>query len=70
MISFLLGGNIEDDEMLDASLSLFLVINWFVYLKWYSVFDKRDSSVLKVGATLPWFELEDFNNKKIRSSFF
>jgi len=67
LISFLLGGNIENHEKTSTILSLALVISWFVYLKWYSVFDNRETSILKEGAILQSFELEDFNSEKVRS---
>ena len=74
LISFLLGGNIENNEAIESALSLFLVVCWFVYLKWYSVFDSRsvggETSKLKEGAILPLFELEDSNRNKIRSLSF
>jgi len=69
-VSFLLGGNIEEHEMLDASLSLILLFCWFIYLKWYSVLDRNETSILKEGAFLKSFELEDSNGKKVRSSSF
>ena len=67
LISFLLGGNIENHEKIETTLSLALVISWFVYLKWYSVFGNRESSILKEGAILQSFELEDSNSEKVRS---
>jgi peroxiredoxin len=67
LISFLLGGNIENHEKTSTILSLALVISWFVYLKWYSVFDNRETSILKEGAILQSFELEDSNSEKVRS---
>ncbi len=70
LFSFLLGGNIENHEIMESLLSVILVLSWFVYLKWYSVFDKRDDTLLRVGSILPWFELEDSNKNKIRSSTF
>lgn len=70
LISFLLGGNIENNEMLDSTLSLLLIISWFAYLKWYSVFDKRETTILNVSSNLPSFELEDSNKNKVRSTSF
>ncbi len=54
---------------LTESLMVVLLISaWGAYISWYSVFEKRDESSLKVGDVLAEFELEDDNKNKISSS--
>lgn len=68
--STVLGGVIENNDLIGSSMSFILILCWIMYLKWYSVFEKRDDSILKVGNILPNFELEDINKNKIASSTF
>lgn len=68
--SLVLGGIMENGEVIGSSMSFMLALCWIVYLKWYSVFEKRDDSVLKIGNVLPNFLLEDSNKNTIASKFF
>lgn len=68
--SLVLGGIIENGEVIGSSMSFMLVLGWIVYLKWYSVFENRDQSILKIGNLLPNFQLEDSNKNKISSEAF
>ena len=50
--------------------SALLFVGWLLYVFWYSRFGKRESLILKVGAKLPNFDLEDrFHNPINTSSF-
>jgi peroxiredoxin len=53
-----------------VALNVVLTIGWILYIKWYSVFDERDSTILKVGKLLPNFVLENTKGEKISSSTF
>ena len=68
--SLVFGGIIENKDIIGSSMSFVLVVCWIAYITWYSVFKKRDTSILKVGKTLPIFELEDANKGKINSETF
>jgi peroxiredoxin len=68
--SFVFGGIIENKDVIGSSMSFILVLLWIAYIAWYSVFEKRDNTVLKVGKTLPFFELEDSNRDMITSENF
>ncbi len=50
--------------------SLLLIGGWLLYLKWYSVFKNRNSTILKVGSSLPQFELENTKEEKVLSDSF
>jgi len=63
-------GRLISSNIKNNSLIIILVLGWIAYLSWYSVFEKRDTSILKVGNALPIFELEDSNNNKITSETF
>jgi peroxiredoxin len=55
----------------DLFVFFLLIISWITYLKWYSVFENRlNNSILKIGAKLPNFELENSNKLQISSSTF
>jgi peroxiredoxin len=43
---------------------------WIVYLRWYSVFQNRNSTIITPGNNLPEFELQDSNGEIIQSSSF
>lgn len=68
--SLVFGGIIENNDVLGSSMSFILVAFWIAYITWYSNFEKRDTSVLKVGKALPSFELEDSGKNKIASKTF
>ena len=70
LISIVLGGIIENNDLIGSSMSFILVVCWIIYLKWYSVFDNRNNSILKLGNTLPTFELEDADKNTISNSSF
>jgi len=70
LTSLVFGGIIENNDVVGSSMSFALVLSWIVYLKWYSVFEDRDQSILKVGNSLPNFQLEDFNKNKVSSEVF
>ena len=70
LISFLFGAVLENKDWMGSSMSFILVLSWLIYLKWYSVFEKRDDVILKVGGQLPTFELEDENKNRILSTSF
>jgi peroxiredoxin len=50
--------------------ALALTTGWFLYVFWYSRFNKRTSDILKVGQSLPDFELEDSAKNKVKASSF
>ena len=51
--------------------SLMLFIGWIAYIKWYSIFEKRDdNAILKIGNQLPELELEDIDMNKVYTSSF
>lgn len=66
-ISFLLS---EDVGMTSFIISCFLLIGWFFYLKWYSVFMNRQSDLLKTGQKFPEFDLMDIEGRTISTSKF
>lgn len=70
LTSLVLGGIIENSDVIGSTMSIILVLGWIVYLKWYSVFEDRDRSILKVGNHLPNFQLEDADKNKIDSESF
>ena len=53
-----------------VALNVVLTIGWIIYIRWYSVFEERDSTTLKVGKMLPEFVLENTSEEKISSSTF
>ncbi len=60
----------ESNNLWGLSISIFLALCWILYITWYSVFEKRNTSILKVGNKLPNFELEDTNKNKIKNTSF
>lgn len=49
---------------------LILILGWVLYLTWYSVFAKRDTTVLKVGTKLPNVTLENAQKETIHVTDF
>lgn len=47
-----------------------LIVGWWLYLVWYSVFRNRDTSVVQVGNTLPAFRLETHQKEQISTTSF
>jgi len=70
LISSVIGGYIENNNILGSSFSFALVLCWLLYLRWYSIFEKRNTSILKVGNELPDFQLEDASKKRVLASSF
>ncbi|MDX2417807.1 MAG: peroxiredoxin family protein [Xanthomonadales bacterium] len=46
------------------------LLGWFVYLRWYSVFQGRNSQTLSVGNKLPLFDLESMDGQVVSSESF
>lgn len=46
------------------------LLAWLAYLRWYSVFQGRDSEVLRPGSALPEFELESLQGELVSSASF
>jgi len=46
------------------------LIAWFAYLRWYSVFGRRDAQPLRAGAPLPEFRLESLDGHVVSSEGF
>lgn len=61
LVISMIGSNYESIDTAHL-LGIGLIVGWILYLKWYSVFNKRDTTTLKVGSTLPNVTLE--NNQK------
>lgn len=61
LVISMIGSNYESIDTAHL-LGIGLIVGWILYLKWYSVFKKRDTTTLKVGSPLPNVTLE--NNKK------
>ncbi len=70
LMSVALGGILENGEIIGSSTSLAIVLGWILYLKWYSVFDKRESENLKVGQQLPDFSLKNSSKETVAASSF
>jgi len=68
--SLVFGGIIENKDIIGSSMSFVLALCWLAYIVWYSVFEKRENSALKVGNCLASFELEDETKNKIASETF
>ena len=52
------------------TISFALLVCWILYLKWYSVFEERETTLLKIGNQLPTFKVEDISNNIISSEIF
>jgi len=48
----------------------FTLLTWLVYLRWYSVFRRRDARALSVGSALPEFRLESLEGHTVSSESF
>jgi len=74
IIGFLLGvippAFMPNFNLNGVALNVVLTIGWILYIKWYSVFEDRDSTILNVGKKLPDFVLENTSKEKISSSTF
>ena len=70
LISLVLGGFMENSDVIGSSMGFMLVLCWIIYIKWYSVFKNRNNNVLKVGNHLPDFQLEDAEKNKISPETF
>jgi peroxiredoxin len=46
------------------------MLSWLIYLRWYSVFPGRNTSVLKTGSALPDFRLESLDGHIVSSQSF
>jgi peroxiredoxin len=53
-----------------VALNVVLTIGWIIYVKWYSVFEERETEILTVGKLLPEFVLENTSKEKVSSSTF
>ncbi len=59
----------ENNGLLPLLPTFVLVFGWFLYVFWYSRFDNR-THTFEIGKTLPDFELETTDKKKIVSKSF
>jgi len=69
LISSVIGSFLSSGDK-NNSIIILLILCWIAYLSWYSIFEKRNTSILKVGNRLPNFELEDTDKNKISSFTF
>ncbi len=69
LISVIGGGIYENNDIMDSSPSLLLLLGWLGYVFWYSRFDKRTHR-FEADSYLPEFELEDTNKKIVSSKSF
>ena len=53
-----------------ASIGFFLAICWVLYIKWYSIFEGRTSTLLSKGQVMPHLSFEDENGNKVTSKSF
>ncbi len=60
----------ENPNLFEFATITTLIILWILYLKWYSVFEERETNLLKVGNLLPSFEVETISKKSISSETF
>ncbi len=51
-------------------ISLVLAIGWFLYLTWYSKFEKRDQNTIQVGRKLPHITFENIEKQKVSLTTF
>ncbi|WP_394751214.1 peroxiredoxin family protein [Spongiimicrobium salis] len=66
-ISFLSSEDVGKTSLIISSL---LLVGWFFYLRWYSVFMNRESELLKIGKTVPEFKVMDTKGKSVSSRSF
>ena len=45
-------------------------VSWIMFLRWYSPFGNRNAIALKIGQTLPEFELQNLDGLPVQSSSF
>ena len=60
----------NQNQVKNLPLGSLLIFGWISYLKWYSVFNKRDKAIIKVGGKLPQFQLEDSEKERVLSESF
>tara|TARA_R110002050_G_C8962575_1_gene514663 strand:+ start:10589 stop:11437 length:849 start_codon:yes stop_codon:yes gene_type:complete len=70
LTSILATAFLRDFDLNGVALNVLLTIGWILYIKWYSVFEERDSAILKVGKMLPELVLENTKNEKVSSTTF
>ncbi|WP_299674884.1 redoxin domain-containing protein [uncultured Tenacibaculum sp.] len=51
-------------------ISIALALGWFLYLTWYSKFEKRDQNTIQVGKRLPSLTFENTQKQKVNLSEF
>jgi len=62
---------IVEGQSLGISLAVVANSLWLMYLTWYSKFDNRsENTILKIGQTLPDFQLENGQTKTVSSKKF
>jgi len=54
----------------DVLLLALVVVAWAAYVRWYSRFSSRDRGLLRVGQSLPVFEIEDIEQNRLSSQDF
>jgi peroxiredoxin len=60
----------ETNHIKNLVFSSLLILNWITYIKWYSVFNKRNKTIIKVGVKLPVFQLENLEKESVLSENF
>ena len=74
IIGFLLGvippAFMPNFNLNGVALNVLLTVGWIIYIKWYSVFEERETAILTVGRMLPEFVLENTSKQKVSSSTF
>ena len=63
LVSFFLG--LFDFNSATLLLNFVLAFGWLAYLKWYSTFNHRITTILEIGKKLPNFTLEKSNKEAI-----
>ncbi|SNR14977.1 redoxin domain-containing protein [Tenacibaculum jejuense] len=51
-------------------ISVALALGWFLYLTWYSKFEKRDQNTIQVGKKLPPLTFENIQKQKVNLTEF
>ncbi|WP_442267188.1 redoxin domain-containing protein [Tenacibaculum sp. ZS6-P6] len=51
-------------------ISIALALGWFLYLTWYSKFEKREQKIIQVGKKLPPLTFENIQKQKVNLSEF
>lgn len=65
LVLFLIGYFQGEKTTTDLIGVVALLLAWVGYSRWYSTFPKREQELLRVGQTLPAFEIEDIDRNKI-----